>query len=79
MKIFHFSLPIPTVDDAIVNALYGRYSDMSIGSCHEQMYVAFDREASCLESAIDSAVMDLRAMGIHPLRIELDVPELAAA
>ncbi|WP_207146379.1 hypothetical protein [Chromatium okenii] len=52
---------------------------MSIGSCHEQMYVAFDREASCLESAIDSAVTDLRAMGIHPLRIELDVPELAAA
>ncbi|MBB1073099.1 hypothetical protein HUU62_01550 [Rhodoferax sp. 4810] len=78
MKIFSFSLPIPTIDDALVNALYGRYSDMSIGSHHGQMYVACDREAACLESAIDSAVTDLWAMGIHPLRIELDIPELAA-
>ena len=77
MKIFHFSLPIPVIDDEIVDALYGRCADISVGSDHGHMYVAFDRAAVSLEAAIDSAVTDMWEMGIQPLRVEMDVPALA--
>jgi hypothetical protein len=76
MKRFHFSLPIKSIDDALVDALYGRCADVSVGSSHEVMYVAFDREATNLETAIDSAVTDLWSLGIEPMRVEMDVPAL---
>ncbi len=77
MKRFHFSLPIKNIDDALVDALYGRCADVSVGSSHGVMYVAVDREALNLETAIDSAVTDLWDLGIEPLRVEMDLPNLA--
>jgi hypothetical protein len=58
MKRFHFLLTIKSIDDALVNALYGRCADVSVGSSHEVMYVAFGREATNLETAIDSEVTE---------------------
>ena len=78
MKQFHFSLPISSIDDDMIDALYGRCADASVGSNHGTMYVAFDREATNLETAIDSAVTDLWDLGIEPLRVEMDVPALAS-
>jgi hypothetical protein len=40
------------------------------------MYVAFDREATNLETAIDSVVNDLCDLGIEPMRVDKDVPAL---
>lgn len=75
MKIYEFILIVPEIDDAAIDAVYGRCPDSSIGRSHGTMYVAFDREAVSLEAALDSAVTDLRQLGITPLRIEMDIPE----
>lgn len=70
---------IPEIDDATVDAVYGRCPDASVGKSHGAMYVAFDRESTTLEDALESAVTDLRSLGIDPMRVEMDVPELAMA
>ena len=77
MKTYAFTLIVADIDDAMVDAVYGRYPDSSIGRSHGTMYVAFDRKAISLEAALDSAVADLRQLGIAPLRIEMDVPKQA--
>ena len=79
MKTYEFTLILPDIDDATVDAVYGRCPDSSIGRSHGAMYVAFDREGMSLEVALDSAVTDLRQLGIVPLRVEMDVPEPAMA
>ena len=79
MKTYEFTLIVPDIDDVTVDAVYGRCLDSSIGASHGTMYVAFDREAVSLEDALDSAIADLRQLGIEPLRIEMDVPEPAMA
>jgi len=72
-------LIVPDMDDAIVNTVYERCPDTSIGQAHGSTYIAFDREAASLDAAIDSAVEDLRRLNIEPIRIEMDVPEPATA
>lgn len=79
MKIFEFTLIVPDMDDATVDAIYGQCPDSSVGKSHGTMYVAFDREAFTLEDALKSAVRDLRRLGIDPMRVEMDVPEPAMA
>ena len=79
MKTYEFTLIVPDIDDATVDAVYGRCPDSSIGSVHGTMYVAFDREAMSLEAALDSAIADLRQLGIAPIRVEMDVPESTLA
>lgn len=59
-----FTLFIPEIDDATVDAIYGRCADASIGKSHGVMYIAFDREAVSLEAAIQSATEDLRQLGV---------------
>ncbi len=79
MKTYEFTLILPDIDDATVDAIYGLCQDSSIGRSHGTMYIAFDRESISLEMALDSAVADLRRLGIDPLRVEMDVPVLAMA
>lgn len=74
MKVFQFSLIVTELDDSKSDSVYAQCSDSSIGAGHGVTYVGFDREADNLEEAIQSAVMDLRGLGIEPSRIELDVP-----
>ncbi|HUT08930.1 MAG TPA: hypothetical protein VMY42_00395 [Thermoguttaceae bacterium] len=73
MKIYEFTLIIPDVDDETADAIYEKCKDSSLGKCGGETYVAYDREAESLESAIDSAVADLRSLGIQPLRIQMEV------
>ncbi len=79
MKTYEFTLILPDIDDATVDAIYGLCEDSSIGKSHGTMYIAFDRESISLEAALDSAVADSRRLGIDPLRVEIDVPVLAMA
>lgn len=79
MKIYEFTLILPEIDDATIDAVYGLCPDSSIGKSHGVMYAAFDRKAMSLEAALNSAVTDLRKLGIAPLRVEMDVPEPALA
>ena len=79
MNVYEFTLIVPDIDDTTVDAVYGRCPDSSIGKSHGIMYVAFDREAKSLEAALESAVADLRRIGITPLRVEMDIPESAIA
>lgn len=68
MKTYAFTLIVADIDDTMVDAVYGRCPDSSSGRSHGTMYVAFDRKAISLEAALDSAVADLRQLGIAPLR-----------
>ncbi len=79
MKTYEFTLILPDIDDSTVDAIYGLCQDSSIGKSKGTMYVTFDREAMSFEAALDSAVANLRKLGIEPLRVEMDVPELSLA
>ena len=74
MKTYEFTLFLPDVDDETADAIYGKCKDSSLGKCSGTTYVAFDREADSLESAIDSAVADLKSAGVQPLRLEMELP-----
>ncbi|MDA0842114.1 MAG: hypothetical protein O3B01_04350 [Planctomycetota bacterium] len=74
-RIYEFTLIVSDQDLSIIDQLYARCSDASAGKNDGQSYVAFDREAESLESAIQSAVEDLRSLNIEPIRLEMDVPE----
>ena len=78
MKTYEFTLTISEIDDETAEAIYGKCSDSSVGRCHGTTYVAFDRESESLEMAIDSAISDLRGIGVEPLRIEMDVQATVA-
>lgn len=73
MKTYEFTLIVPDVDDETAEAIYGKCSDSSVGKCNGVTYAAFDRESKSLESAIDSAIRDLRNIGVELLRIEMDI------
>ena len=76
MKTYEFTVIVPEMDDPTVDSIYGLCPDSSVGSTHGVMYVAFDRDADMLEQVIQSAVLQLRHLGVESLRIELDVPVL---
>lgn len=74
MKVYQFTLILPEVDDETADAIYGKCRDSSLGRAAGTTYLAFDREAASLESAINSALADLRSLGIQPLQIQMEVP-----
>ncbi len=78
MKTYQFTLILPEVDDETANAIYGKCNDSSLGKAAGTAYLAFDREATSLESAIDSALADLRSLGVQPLQIQMEVPAAAS-
>jgi len=78
MKTYEFTLIIPDVDDEMADAIYGKCQDSSLGKCSGETYVAFDRQAKSLESAIDLAVADLRSLGIQPLRAQMEVSAVSS-
>jgi len=78
MKTYEFILVLPDIDDDTADAIYGKCDDSSVGKSSGTTYVAFDREAESLESAIRSAVADLNNIGVHPLRIEMEVPAMSS-
>jgi hypothetical protein len=74
MKLHSLTVLVDPLDDDAVEALYARCDDASAGQSCGSAYVGFDREAASLEDAIQSALADLKAVGIQPRRIELDIP-----
>ena len=78
MKMYEFTLVLPDVDDETADAIYGKCKDSSLGKCNGTTYVAFDREAESLEAAIDSAVADLKSVGVQPLHVQMEVPAAAS-
>jgi hypothetical protein len=74
MKTYEFTVILPEIDDDTADAIYRRCDDSSVGRSNRTTYAAFDREAESLESAIESAIADLRKVGIQPIRIEIEVP-----
>jgi len=77
MKTYEFTVIIPDVDETTADAIYGKCGDASLGKSNGMTYVAFDRDGESLESAIDSAVADLRSVGVQPLRVEMELPATA--
>lgn len=78
MFTYEFTLVIPEIDPQTADAIYGVCSDSSVGRANGTTYVAFDREAESLEVAIQSAIDDLRRVGVRPLRVEMEVAAMAS-
>ena len=74
MKVYQFTLILPDVDDDTAEAIYGRCKDSSLGRAGATTYLAFNRETASLESVIDSALADLRSLGVEPVQIQMEVP-----
>ncbi len=74
MKTYEFTLIISEVDDKKAEAIYSKCADSSLGKRSGTTYVAFDREAESLEYAIDTAITDLKSVGMQPLHIEMEIP-----
>ena len=74
MKTYEFILILPEMDNEIAEAIYEVCNDSSLGKTNGATYVAFDRLAESLESAIDSAIADLKSVNVQPLRIEMEIP-----
>ena len=74
MKTYEFTLILQEVDDETAETIYSLCNDSSLGKSNGTTYIAFDREGETLESAIDSAIVDLKSLGVQPLRIEMEIP-----
>lgn len=75
MKTYEFSLvlAVPEVSDEDCDRLYeAGCSDGTIVTREGVTYIAFDREADTLETAIRSASADVRAAGFDIPRVEMD-------
>jgi len=77
MNTYEFTVIVPDMDKETAEAIYARCADSSLGKSNGTTYVAFDREAESLESAIASAVADLTGIGVRPIRVEMEVPVTA--
>jgi len=63
---------ISEITDGAANALYeAGCDDGSPGSCDGVVSVDFHRDASTLESAIQSAIADIRKAGFQVERVEI--------
>ena len=79
METYEFTIDIPEIDDDTIDSLAGRCPDSGVGTCNGGTFVDFDRQAKSLGDAIDSAIADLEALGIHAVRVTVDVPQQAAS
>lgn len=73
MKTFSFTVVLSGTDvtDEMANALYeAGCSDATLGVSCGRAYVDFDREAPSLSNAIESALRQIREVGLSPIGIE---------
>ena len=75
MQTYEFTVIIPDVDDDMIDAIAGRCPDSGVGTCEGTTFIDFDREAKSLGEAIDTAVADLQALGIQPVRVMIEMPQ----
>jgi len=59
-------------DDDEADTLYGVFQDGSICTVNGVPLIDFHREAPTLEEAIRSAVQDVRSLGFHVARVEIE-------
>ena len=82
MKTFEFDLVlggVSEVTEEVANALFeAGCDDGTPHSCDGVAYVAFDRDADSLESAIRSAVANVESAGYTVARIQIDRNDLPA-
>ena len=80
MKTYRFTIFLRGIDvmtDDIAETLYeAGCDDSSPGSGCGEAYVAFDREAKSLESAVASAANDVRTAGFHIAEVRIDESDL---
>jgi hypothetical protein len=72
VMVHRFTVLIPHVSDDQFDEIAGKCPDTLTGVAEGQPYVDFSREADSLGSAIDSAIADLRSLGIAPQGLQVD-------
>ena len=75
MKTYEFTVIVPDLDDYTIDAIAGGCPDSGVGTRESKTFIDFDRQADSLGQAIDSAVADLEALGIKPIRVLIDMPQ----
>jgi hypothetical protein len=76
--IWRFTLELKVVEltDALAESLDSHCSDATLSGSGGCARVGFDREAVSLQAAIHSAVNDVRSLGLHVERVEIEAPDL---
>lgn len=81
MKTYRFTIflkDVGAMTEDIAESLYvAGCDDSSPGSHGGQTYAAFDRDANSLESAVASAVANVRSAGYAIDRVQIDESDLA--
>ena len=75
MKTYSFTVIVADLDDETIDAIAGSCPDSGVGTRQATTFVDFDREADSLGTAIDSAVADLEALQVKPIRVLIDMPQ----
>ncbi len=79
MKVQKFTLiiaPDPTEEEA--DKLYGIIDDGTLATIANIPQIHFHREATTLDSAIRSAIADVKSLGLDVMRVEIE-PEAIAS
>jgi hypothetical protein len=79
MSTFDFKLVLDQVeiDEVQADALYARCKDATLVTAGGVTYLDFDRQADSLDSAVRSAIADVKAAGFRVARVEVDADSLA--
>ena len=73
-QAYSFTLTLAGLDELTIevgDAIYAVVDDGSLYSEATTLYLAFDREASCLGDAIGSAVKDVERAGFSVARVDV--------
>lgn len=78
MKEHEFTLVLTgAVDEDDADRLYGRFNDGTICVSDGVAQISFHRRAADLETAIRSAIGDVRDLGLQVTRVELEPDAVA--
>lgn len=74
-----FTLHLATeVSEQQASALYERCSDCTLARTQGRYHIGFDRDANTMTEAIQSAIADVKSVGLEIDRLEVDAKELTA-
>jgi hypothetical protein len=76
---FDFVVYVSEMNEEQADEIAGRWPETTSGARAGREYVGFLRNANSLGEAIDQAILDLKTIGISPLKVEANYPPETAA
>jgi hypothetical protein len=71
---YEFVIYVSDMTEDQADDIAGRWPETTSGARVGREYIGFTRQAGSLGEAIDQAIVDLKTVGIEPLKVEADWP-----